>query len=235
MFSPHPYCVGLILVILYSSCANHQVDVVFYRTGGHQFSWAEQRVIQTIADSTTLEVRQMLLTLPTSLTLRVETGQQVDPETGAAAIPRPPDVVYWTVDPTRTEGVSAIARTQLRATLLHPLYYLARRAATGSGQRLRDDIVAVGLATVFARDFGGGAAPWGAYPSQVSSWVQEVLALPDDAPRDQWMDRHPDGRRWVGPRVGAYLVDRAIRVSGRSVTNLVSASTDEIIRIALQR
>jgi len=235
MFSSPPYCVGLILAVLYSSCTNHHVDVVFYRTGGHQFSWSEQRVIQTIADSTTLEVRQMLPTLPTSLTLRVESGQQVDPETGAAATPRPPDVVYWTVDPTRTGGVSAIARTQLRATLLHPFYYLARRAATGPGQRLRDDVVAVGLATVFARNFGGGSVPWGAYPPQVSSWVQEVLALPNDAPRDQWMDRHPDGRRWIGPRVGAYLVDRAIRASGRSITNLVSASTDDIIRIALER
>ena len=88
---------------------------------------------------------------------------------------------------------------------------------------------------VFARDVGGVSAPWGAYPSQVDVWVKEVLALPRDAPRDLWMDRHPDVRRWVGPQVGAYLVDRAISASGRSAADLVSASTDDILRMGLRR
>jgi hypothetical protein len=232
MFSTLSLCVGFILAVVYSSCGSHSVDVVFDGVGGQKFSWSEQRVIQSIADTTTREVRGMLPTLPAFLTLRIESGQQVDPETGEAAASRPPDVVYWTVDLTRTGGASVIARAHLRATLFHPFCYLARRAATGPGGRLKDEIVSMGLATVFARDVGGHSEPWGAYPEQVTSWAEEVLALPDDAPRDQWMDHHPDGRRWIGPKVGTYLVDRAVRSSGRAVTDLVSASTDDIIQMA---
>jgi hypothetical protein len=235
MFSSPSCCVGLILVVLYSSCAESHVNVRFYRIGGYEFSSSEQSVIQTIIDATTVEVGQMLPTLPASLSLRVQPGQDVDPDTGEAATPSVPDVVYWTVSPTRAGGVSAIARAQLRATLFHPFCYLARRAAIGPVDRLKDEVISMGLATVFARDFGGRSDPWGAYPLQVDAWVHEVLALPDDARRDQWMDRHPDGRRWIGPKVGTYLVDRAVRASGRSVTDLVSAATDDIIRIALER
>ena len=235
MFSPPSCRVGLILIVLYSSCVSHHVNVVFYRVSGQQFSWSEQRMIQTIADATVREVRQMLPMLPASLTLRVELGQQVDPETGATIAPRPPDMIYWTVDSAREGGASEVARAQLRAELFHSLYHLARTVAARPGHTLQDQMVSVGLATVFERDFGGGSVPWGAYPPQVDTWVEEVLALPSDARLDHWMDRHPDGRRWIGPKVGTYLVDRAIRASRRSVADLVSASTDDIIRMALRR
>ena len=67
------------------------------------------------------------------------------------------------------------------------------------------------------------------YP--VADWVTELLALP---PGEQhpWMVRHPDGRRWIGIKAGTYLVVRAIQASGKSVVDLVSTPTDEIIEMA---
>jgi hypothetical protein len=94
-------------------------------------------------------------------------------------------------------------------------------------------VVSEGLATVFERDFAGTPTPWGAYPEDVATWVAEIVALPANARRDHWMVRPPDGRRWIGFKVGAYLVDRVIKVSGRSAADLVSTSTEEIVRIAL--
>ena len=71
------------------------------------------------------------------------------------------------------------------------------------------------------------------YPPEAASWATELMALPvGDAPFEYWMRRHPDGRRWMGIKAGTYLVDRAIQASEKSVVDLVSTPTDEIIRMA---
>jgi hypothetical protein len=80
MFGVDSSRVGLVLLVVYSSCGNHQVDVVFDRVGGRQFSWSEQRVFRTIADATVSQIRPLLPMLPVFLLLRVEPGDQVDPE-----------------------------------------------------------------------------------------------------------------------------------------------------------
>src|SRR6188474_1541087 len=95
-----------------ASCATHEVAVE-YAGRAYTFSWAERRAIQRIADETASEVRRYLPGLPASLVLRVEAGRDVIEEIGAAAAAVPPAWVRWTVDPTRPEGVLAIAETHL--------------------------------------------------------------------------------------------------------------------------
>src|SRR5688500_15421320 len=95
MFRVDSWGVGVMLLVFYSSCGNHQIDVVFDQVGDQRFSWSEQRVVQAIADSTVSEIRPMLPTLPTSLLLRVEPGEQVNAQTGEAIAPRPPATIYW--------------------------------------------------------------------------------------------------------------------------------------------
>ena len=53
-----------------------------------------------------------------------------------------------------------------------------------------------------------------------------------DCTLDQWMFRHPDGRRWIGYRAGTYIADRAIAASGLSAAQLVLVPTDEILEMA---
>lgn len=229
------WLVGIVLVVLYPSCGHHQIEVVYEPRGDQQVSWSDQRFIQTAADATVSQVRPVLPSLPASLLLRVEPRTLTGSQTGESVAPRPPDTIYWTVDLARKEGAAGIARSHLRASLAHALYYLARRAAGHSDESLREEMISIGLATAFARDLSGSAAPWGVYPPEADQWAQELLALPDDAPLDPWMDRHPDGRLWVAQKVGTYLVDRAVRSSGRSIAQLVSASADEIIQMASPR
>jgi hypothetical protein len=95
---------------------------------------------------------------------------------------------------------------------------------------LIDEVITEGMATVFERDFAGVSPPWSMYPANVTDWVSEILALPPDASRDYWLRKvHPDGRRWIGMRAGAYLVDRATRAAGTSAADLVSTSTANVI------
>src|SRR4051812_42819306 len=45
-----------------------------------------------------------------------------------------------------------------------------------------------------------------------------------------WLTKvHQDGRRWIGMRAGAYLVDRATKAAGKSAADLVSASTTDVM------
>jgi len=129
--------------------------------------------------------------------------------------------------------VKAIVDSQLRPLLFHELYHAVRETAVPT-RSLHDFAIDEGLATVFERDFGAGKVPWGEYPPEVPQWTREFLALPENADRQQWMTKHPDGRRWIGYKVGTYLAERAIRVSGLSVTGLASIPTEQIIAWALQ-
>ena len=97
---------------------------------------------------------------------------------------------------------------------------------------LMDFVVSRGLETAFARDVGGAVYPWAAYPPDVAGWVIELQALPENAPLGDWMRRHPDGRRWIGVKAGTYLVDRAVRASGKTATELVSTSTEDVLLLA---
>ena len=91
------------------------------------------------------------------------------------------------------------------------------------------------MATAFERDYAGSSPPWGVYPVEVSDWAKELLARPANAEWDQSMLLHPgDGRRWLGYKVGTYLVDRAMKSSGKSSAELASTPTDDVIEMALK-
>jgi hypothetical protein len=212
--------------------AHAEVIVSYACNDPHTFTRDERRAISEVAERVVPDVRRLLPDLPASILLRVSTSKGVIPETGENADNWQPNIVQWYVDASRSEGVAAIARSQLRFTLFHELHHLVR-AALIADSSLKDHVIREGLATAFERDFGGASPPWGRYPPVVSLWAKEVLALPDDAPRDQWLFRHPDGRRWIGLRVGTYLVDRAMKSSGKTSAELVRAPTDALLTMGL--
>jgi hypothetical protein len=226
-------CAVVLLFVACASCNKHEIAVEFYFADSYHFSESERRAIHKVADATVIEVRHFLPALPQDLVLRVQAGKDVIPETGETARAIPPNAVRWIVDTSRTGGVTATVQKELRATLFHEFHHLVRYRTVDPGS-LMDEVVTEGMATVFERDFAGASPPWGAYPDNVMDWVNELFALPLDAPRGYWLTkRHTDGRRWIGMRAGTYLVDRAMRVSGRSSAELVSTSTDGLIRMAL--
>lgn len=136
------------------------------------------------------------------------------------------------VNPAHKGGVLAVVHTWLRASLLHEFHHLVR-AQTITSTSLMDEVITEGMATVFERDVAGVSPPWGVYPEDVADWVNELIALPPGAGTSYWVRAcHPDGRRWIGMRAGAYVVDRAMKATGKSAADLVSASTEEVVRIA---
>jgi hypothetical protein len=227
-------CIWLVLSVGAVSCSDPAIDVVFYIHDGYTFSRAEQHTIETIARRAALDAKRLLPGLPDRLIVRVNPGKKVMAETGQTGEISPPNVVYWMVDPDLYGGVIAIAKRQLRSTLLHEFHHLVRDSKTTNSGSIMDQVINEGLATAFERDFGDAPTPWGTYPPEVADWVKELRALPPDASRTTWLSRHPDGRRWIGYKAGTYLVDRAMQETGKSASELVSASTEQIVEMAFK-
>jgi uncharacterized protein YjaZ len=223
-----PLRVGFVLGIL--ACRSKEVTIEYEPNDTHVFSREERRAIEDVAGRTLPEVRRVLLGVPPTIVLKVRSSTAVIPETGEGATSFQPNIVEWQVDASRKEGITAIARTQLRATLFHELHHVVRAAAVVD-TRLKDDVVREGLATAFERDFAGATPPWGQYPPDVSVWTKELMSQPDDASRSDWLIRHPDGRRWIGMRVGTYLTDCATKSSGKTSAELAAVPTDAFLKM----
>ena len=196
----------------------------------YRFSWTERRTIQAIADTATRDAKQLLPTLPDDLVLDVRAEDDVIEELGYRGTPGG-HTAYWLVDPSRSEGVVAIADEHLRSFIFFACYRVVREQ-TVKPVSLMDFVISGALETAFVRDSAGGLEPWADYPTEVANWVAELRSVQETEPLAHWMRRHPDGRRWIGLKAGTYLVDRAMRASGQSAAELVSASTEEVLSLA---
>jgi hypothetical protein len=210
MFIGVRYCVCLLVAAMCAACGAHETTVEFYFAHGYRFSQAERRAIEDIAESTAIETRSALPSLPRALVVRVYAGKDVIPETGETGTAISPATVVWVVNPAHEGGVLAVVRTWLRGTLLHEFHHPVR-SQTITATSLMDGIITEGMATVFERDVAGVSPPWGVYPQDVEDWVNELITLPPSADSGYWLVKGPPSRRrrWIGMRAGAYLVDRA--------------------------
>jgi len=227
------HCLSLVLAAACVSCTRHNVTVLFFSADRYSFSDSERNAIQVAADSAARDVRRLLPMLPPDLVLRVQPSSNVVAETGEDGYSTQPNSIGWLVDPHHPGGVTATVRRELRGTLFHEFHHMLRYAAVGTPRSLMDDVIAEGMATAFERDGAGTSPPWGVYPADVANWVTELRALPRDADHTYWLDtRHDDGRRWIGMRVGTYLVDRAMRSPGTSFAQLISTPTEAVLQMA---
>lgn len=218
-----------------------QAATVEFVETGYEFSADERAAIAAIGQATVSEVRDVLPQLPEEVRLSVSAGTQVIPQIGATAQVLAPGHIRWTVDPSRPEGVTAVAERFLRSTLVHELHHVARMQAGFTLDTVMDLVVAEGLGVTFDRDFTKQSPALGLadYPGDVDGWVKELLALPESlevafssGAGAQWMFRHPDGRQWIVYRAGTYVVDRAMEASGLTAAQLVATPSQEILALA---
>lgn len=208
---------------------NDDLTIRFLRSESYTFTRAERRAIEDGAVAAIAEVRRLLPGVPALIELTVRPGISVTPETGQGGDAMPPNGIMLTIDPSRPGGVMAIMNAWLRPFMFHELHHLVRYAAAGAPSSLVEHAVTEGMATAFERDFAGATPPWGLYPENVAEWATELLALPSDTPRTEWLFRHPDGRRWMGYKVGTYWVDQARAQSGKSAADLVAMPSGEVL------
>lgn len=95
-----------------------------------------------------------------------------------------------------------------------------------------DHCIFEGLATVFSRDQAGEKAPWADYPDEVTDWIQEIIDLNDEFVWASYKFNHPDGRKWISYKIGTYIVDEAMKNSGKSIVELTQLECTTILDLA---
>lgn len=181
------------------------------------------------------ELRERLPTLPPTVRVWLGTRGRGIAEYGFGARALDPTTLEVTLLSGHTLEPAERLRRYLRPALYHECHHLLRGWVLRGGRRRRyllEAAVCEGLASVFEREAGGEPPPWSRYPAQVSTWVDELRGRPLGRDYAQWMFRHPDGRRWIGYRVGTWIAERAIIASGASAAQLALCDDAEVLRLA---
>lgn len=106
----------------------HEVDVEYTDDARGAFTWKQRRAVQAVADAAFRDARRALPGLPERLTLAVNLGTSVIPETGENATVVPPAEVAWMIDPSRDVAFahSSVSRSSTSCTISHEPRMLRR-------------------------------------------------------------------------------------------------------------
>jgi len=244
--------VVLLLIAIQASCSNeHQapqskevapenpaaLSILFDEDEESRFSDDDKKLITEIIIRSEARVRVLLPTLPEEIEVTaVAIDRNIDIVGGVTGRANSPGVVQVELSKVFPGGIAAAARSALSSSIFHEFHHLAR-GWTIQGNKFGAGIpiaaVNEGLASVFSEEFTGVYfEEANSYPEHADKWLEEVLALPEDANYGTWMVEHPDGRDAIGYRVGRYLVHRATASSGKGVLELSKLSPDEILELA---
>lgn len=200
----------------------------------HQFTLAEQASIVGVARDAE-DIVGAVIQLGDPLHLWVEGSKQVL-QTGDNAFTESTDLLRWWVDPQR--GVTQVAQAHLVQAFAHEAFH-ATRFRRLAGEASSRDLIGVaigeGLATAFARDTTGATDPWAVYDTSIiHGWLEDLLTdSAHEVELGEWKFRHPDGREWVAFRVGTWIVDQFMALTGQSAAELMWTPTSDIAKVAL--
>ncbi len=174
-----------------------------------------------------------ILQLPEHLniTVRPHEGMNIIPETGEGGYTVDTELVSLSFDPGVPYGKETLMKS-LRETVFHELNHVHRWMESKYDSHMLNSVVFEGLATTFADDYAGAESLWGKYDGEpVEEWLKE-LGTKTNAEYSAYFYRHPDGRRWMGYKVGSWLVREAMKDSGKTVVELTRMQWRELIELA---
>jgi uncharacterized protein YjaZ len=143
------------------------------------------------------------------------------------------DFLEMAFNPTLDEaGLDSII-ADIKPTVFHEMNHAARWNIPIWHTTFLDGCIMEGLANVFTRQYAQETAPWADYAQEdVVAWLKEIQDAGEGINQDEYMFSHPDGRRWIGYKVGTYIVDKAIKKSGKSIVDLTAMECADILKLA---
>lgn len=142
------------------------------------------------------------------------------------------EFLEFAFNPTVDEKGLKVILDDIKATVFHEMNHAARYNIPIFHTKFLDNCIMEGLATVFERDYGGSKPPYGEYPENVADWAQELIDKNDSFSWQEYSFDHPDGRRWIAYKVGTYIVDDAVKNSGKTVIELTKMECGDILKLA---
>ncbi|HSX28119.1 MAG TPA: DUF2268 domain-containing putative Zn-dependent protease [Candidatus Saccharimonadales bacterium] len=179
------------------------------------------------------EVRKLLPSIHKSITFVVQVNKhETMPEYGTGGATRNSELILLFLDSKLPYGERGLL-ANTREIVFHELNHAARYAIPIWHKSFLDSCLMEGLATVFERDRAGSKPLYGIYDlSEVTDWLRELQEGNPESRWQEYMFRHGDGRRWIGYKVGTYLIDEALQRSGKSIEALTLMECQDILKAA---
>lgn len=154
-------------------------------------------------------------------------------DTGDSAHTYNAELIELAFDPTFTKASKQVILDDVRFSVFHEMNHAARYNLDGIWHaKFLDSCIMEGLATVFTREYTKEDAAWAKYPKEVAAWIDEIIAKNDAFPWPSYSYSHPDGRKWIAYKVGTYIVDEAMKNSGKNSIELTQMTCSEILELA---
>lgn len=181
------------------------------------------------------KAKKLISFIPEEVTFVCQTNNwECIKETGDGGFTRSSRLLLLSMDPSMPYDEKVFLKN-VESTVLHELNHSARYEQGIMHGKFLDNCIMEGLATVFEREYSERGKPlWADYDSSViKSWFKEIVSVTKKS--FSWRDymyRHPDGRRWMGYKVGTWIVDEAIINSGKNIEELTLCTNEEILDLA---
>ncbi|MEJ0073784.1 MAG: DUF2268 domain-containing putative Zn-dependent protease [Candidatus Saccharibacteria bacterium] len=155
----------------------------------------------------------------------------VIPEYGTGALTHDTEFIEIHFDAAVPHGRERVLKS-LYETPFHEGNHAARWNSVAYDERFIASVTFEGLATVFEREYAHYQPLYGKYEDDdtMREWFAE-LEQADWDERAVLFFGNPDGRRWIGYKTGAWLIDKAMKNSGKSVIELTGLPHDEIVSL----
>ena len=152
--------------------------------------------------------------------------------TGDSARTYNSEFIELAFDPTKDKKGLQIILEGVRPGVYHEMNHAARFNIPIWHKTFIESCVLEGLATVFTRDYANEDAKWAKYPKNVKEWLKEIVSKKNQIDYGQYMYAHTDGRKWVGYKVGTYIIDQAMKNSGKTVIELTKLECKDILKLS---
>lgn len=204
-----------------------------------------QTAASRIIDDAYSEVRTLLPNLPKTIRIYFDNWYLL-PETGAGGFAYSADTLTMSFDPSFTNKQQQ--SHDLRATVFHESYHLAQGHTfiqpTAEYRHTLDSAVYEGMASVFEREYAAPSILPGTYTGetdqQLQEWADSLANIsmadytnPDTELWIKWALYDKESQqRWRIYKVGTWIVDKAVRQSGKDILSLYTATAAEILELA---
>jgi len=179
--------------------------------------------------------RKLLPSAPSDISFVVQLDAlDAMPEYGSGAYTKNSRLIIISIDPGLPYGEDVLL-PQARESVFHEINHASRfeQGLSHDHNDFLDLCIFEGLATVFERDYANSKPLYGTYTAGESqAWLEEITTEYDPTLYYQYMFQHKDGRKWMGYKMGTYIVDEAIKKSDKTVLQLTELTCAEIKHFA---
>jgi hypothetical protein len=170
---------------------------------------------------------------PQNITFVVQPSKEESiPEYGSGAWTKNSCLVILSIDPGLPYGEEKQIE-YVRQAVFHEMSHAARFEQGIWHENFIDRCILEGLATVFEREHAGAEPLYGEYDADdCKAWLDEIETDYSEDMHYQYMFQHKDGRKWIGYKVGTYVVDEAHKKSGKSIAALTNLKCAEIKQLS---